>query len=199
MSDIVSSPKKIQVEESDERAPVSESLLQKMGGSINYILDQADAQAVGSYDFSRLSEAQYQAQRGTGWILADGRNVAGSRYATITGNTTVPDARGLFMRMKDFSTAVTPNVSGRNPAGNLALNSLQLDEFTQHAHGVTSSNSPYGMNQLLTTKLEKEVDEGGEKYNVDGFLGVNFSVNANGSSTETRPRNITLNVFIRIN
>ena len=46
MSNIPSSEQKIQIEGAQLRAPVSESLVQTIGGSLNYLIDKADAQDV---------------------------------------------------------------------------------------------------------------------------------------------------------
>jgi len=56
--------------------------------------------AVGSIQQSVLSESQFQDLMGTtNWVLADGQNVNGSQYASLTGNSSVPDFRGCFIRM----------------------------------------------------------------------------------------------------
>jgi Protein of unknown function (DUF2793) len=58
---------------------------------------------IGDIKQSLLTETQFIAElgavEGRKWVLADGRNVAGTRYATITGNLTVPDLRGAYLRM----------------------------------------------------------------------------------------------------
>jgi hypothetical protein len=201
MADLPSIATYMQVEEVDERAPVSESMLQKLGQSINYILDQADFQAVGSIDMSDLTEAQYQAQRGTGWILADGRNVAGSKYGTITGNTTVPDMRGMFPRMKDFSAAVSPNVTGRNPDGNLALGSYQADSISDHNHPF----SPGGTQPsefMFTAQPGPLLSVPPSPLNTVAPRAATFTVdNSTGAAghSESRPLNRSMNWFVRIN
>ena len=45
-----------------------------------------------------LTEAQFQTEIGDSWVLMDGRDVSGSRYATLTGSNTIPDATGCFLR-----------------------------------------------------------------------------------------------------
>jgi len=58
---------------------------------------------VGDIRQSVLTESQFKTALGLGesgkWVLADGRNVAGSRYEAITGSSTVPDLRGGYIRM----------------------------------------------------------------------------------------------------
>jgi len=57
MSDIPSANQKIQIEPTQYRAPVSESLAQTMGGSINYALDQvaANASAISTETTNRIN------------------------------------------------------------------------------------------------------------------------------------------------
>jgi hypothetical protein len=59
---------------------------------------KALSQPVGSIVASMLTEAQFQGVNGTDWVLADGRSVAGTTYAVATGENTVPDLRGQFLR-----------------------------------------------------------------------------------------------------
>lgn len=47
MTNIVSSNQKIQTEETDYRSALSEALMQKIGGSVNYCIDQIAANAAG--------------------------------------------------------------------------------------------------------------------------------------------------------
>ena len=56
--------------------------------------------SVGSIQTSILTEPQFQSQMGsTDWVLMDGRGISGSKLQVVTGMATLPDARGLFMRM----------------------------------------------------------------------------------------------------
>ena len=65
--------------------------------------------AVGDVKSSMLTEAQYQTHFGSEWVLADGRDVTGSDYHTITSNTNIPDLRGTFLRGKDNSRGLDPD------------------------------------------------------------------------------------------
>lgn len=74
---------------------------------------------VGSVIHSMLTEAQFQAQAGNGWVLADGRSATGTVYKTITGASVIPDMRGAFLRAKG---------STYNPDGDLALGTYTADK-----------------------------------------------------------------------
>ena len=189
--------KKIQVEETSERSPCSESLFQKIGSSLNYIQNNLQTLAVGSIESSFLTEAQYQAIRGTGFVLADGRNVAGSTYSIITGETTIPDLRGVMIRGKDHGR-------GLNPDGDLALGTYQDAIVREHNHGVNYSDGtsgstawwPWGGSPYL------KAQDGTEQRNVTGpssqYVSVTFIV-LNRGVDSGHPKNMTCNWFIRIN
>lgn len=131
---------------------------------------------VGSVIHSMLTEAQFQAQSGSGWVLADGRNVSGSVYATITGASTIPDMRSAFLRGKD-------NAKGLNPDGDLALGTYSADKLASHTHSYNTFWSPGG---------------GSLGASGGGISGQSFTTGATGGN-ETAPKSITVNIFIRIN
>jgi len=135
---------------------------------------------IGEVKSAFLTEAQYQAQLGAGWVLCDGRNVSGSTYAALTGNTTIPDMRSTVPRMKD-------NGAGLNPDGDLALGSYQADQFASHNHtwpvDITPGSSTIAMQS-------NQGDNGAVKANVP-------TTYAGGN--ETRAKSTTINFFIRIN
>jgi len=143
---------------------------------------------VGSVIHSMLTEAQFQAQMGVGWVLMDGRSVSGSRYHQITNNSTLPDARGQFLRGKNNGRA-----DGKeNPDGDSALGTQQQDAFQGHEHHIPVAN-------VHDTASIPEGQSGyNTGYNTDGIVsdGINGTPRV---SSETRPKNITVNIFIRIN
>ena len=53
---------------------------------------------IGDVRWSILDEPLFQAQNGAYWVLADGRSIANTPLAQLTGMTTVPDMRGVFPR-----------------------------------------------------------------------------------------------------
>lgn len=138
---------------------------------------------VGTIIESMLTEAQIQAQSGAGIILADGRDVTGSRYHAITGNTTVPDLRGVFLRGK---------ANGSSRDVERALGNYQEDAFQNHRH--------IGYNQMLATVRDLVSPTQGNSLDNTStrFSGMVDGVTARISS-ETRPKNVTVNFFIKIN
>jgi len=135
---------------------------------------------VGTIIQSMLTEAQLTTSYGSGWILADGRNVAGSTYTAITGFTNVPDLRGVYLRGKNNGVTGTQ----ANPDGDLALGTYQDDAFESHTHQYTTNSS-----QRLA---------GGASFG-DYMTGPTTATSVATGGNETRPKSITINHFIKIN
>jgi hypothetical protein len=166
---------------------------------------------VGTVVYSMLDEATFQAQMGTGqtWVLADGRSLAGqgTLYESVTHSASIPNLLGVFVRGKNNGRAD----GNQNPDGDLPLGQFTADRFAQHSHGGTT----------LPDSPDHTHGFGGYGFGVNygnnngtANLGVpvnNFHVNTEGASTrhthpihaeggsDTAPKSVTLNPFIRIN
>lgn len=178
MANIPVSNVPIPIEAALARSPVSESLIQAIGGAINGILQLGPA--VGTVEMSDLSESAFQGIKGTNWVLSDGRSVSGSRYHTLTGLSHVPDRRGTFPRMKDHGR-------GLDPSGNLAIGTYVADAIGAHTHNFTD---------LVPSAAAGGSDGGGD--NDRGLQGVP-STTASTGGAETRPKFVVINFFVRIN
>jgi hypothetical protein len=159
--------------------------------NITRSLTQGDLNPIGMVVSSMLTEAQFQNLNGTGWVLMDGRSVAGSAYASVTGNASIPDARGMVLRGKNNSRAD----GNQNPAGDRALGEFEGDQMQGHHH------SYFGANNTGTGSNSFTIQN-----NIFGpFTGAVSSPTNDGTNgpprtgNETRMKNITLNHFIRIN
>lgn len=131
---------------------------------------------VGSVIHSMLTEAQFQAQAGSGWVLANGRSAAGSVYNTITGAANIPDARDTFLRAKG-------NGRGLNPDGDLALGVYTTDKFASHSHSYKA-----GQGGLITEPI------------ISGNTHYTIAQNSSLSGgNETAPKSLITNVFFRMN
>ena len=116
------------------------------------------------------------------WVLADGREVSGTKYATYIGKY-VPDLRGCFLRGRNYGRA---GVDG-NAAGDLVLGSYQHHEMQSHTHTfmeMVLDNSADGIDSTRTESYEHRT--GARTTAATGGL-------------ETRPVNVTVNYFICIN
>ena len=144
--------------------------------------------AVGDIVASMLTPGEFTAIRGPDWVLADGSSYSSSRYAQITGNPSVPDLRGVFLRGENYDRPVDKG----NPDGDKPTGTYQADMLKQHhhlvAHGAATVAPPGTIQQVFASPPGTSgplVDPGG--------------VTSDFGGAETRPRNVTVNYFIKIN
>ena len=154
----------------------------ELGSTIDLItLSKAEAK-VGDIKESLLTLEQFLEEHLGDWMLMDGSSCVGTLYHTMTGKTEVPDAlsEGTFFRQaKD----------GRE------LGSYQADAFQGHWHNTNDSvvsgsknggaGSTYYPNTTTNTYATEPVSDG-----------VNGTPR---TADETRPKNIAVNYFIKIN
>lgn len=152
---------------------------------------------VGTILHSMLTLAQFQLISGPGWVLADGQSVSGSKYHAVTGLSIIPDMRGKVLRAKNNGIS---GISG-NPDGDLSLGSFQDDSFESHNHrnkqiGSGIGNAYFPNNATSNTGYynESRKDEDGI-----GIVGDGIPPIENTGGNETRMKNITVNIFIKIN
>jgi hypothetical protein len=160
-------------------------------GSENRIVTVYDDTPVGTVISSLLTEAQFQSERGTNWVLADGRTIASTtKFAQLYGSTTIPDLRGQFLRGKNNGRAD----GNQDPAGERSLGVYQADQFQGHWHNFfgedggigsagryrVSTNSTTGLSNVVTNPI------------TDGTNGTPRTGN------ETRVKNVAVNYFIKI-
>jgi len=163
-----------------------------LGGGNSINSSSQPGNPVGTIINSMLTPAQLASTPGntgpldlatTIWVLADGQDVSGSQYALITGNSTVPDLRGMFLRGKNNAR----NDGNENPDGDTALGSYQADEFKSHTHSTVqmiANNTIDGVDSTTTFSSEHH-----NEVRPTGPAGGN----------ETRAKNITINYYIKIN
>lgn len=94
-----------------------------------------DTLPIGTLVYGSSTSADFTSEVDDGeWVLADGSSAAGSDWATLTGRTSLPDARGRFLRGKD-------NGSGNNSDGDKSLDSYTADSVVSHVHGMDHGHS----------------------------------------------------------
>ena len=152
--------------------------------------------AVGSVQQTFLSAVEFESIMGSEWVLADGRDVTGSLYETITGNTTVPDCRGLFLRTVGGNA--DPTIGG-----------TQSDATASNGLGFVKSDSGGVSAPADLTDLGNNASARAGGGRTDDVLNITrdrpfvsqisdtLSIGSNDS--ETRPVNITVNTYIKIN
>ncbi|OYZ47767.1 MAG: hypothetical protein B7Y15_13415, partial [Bacteroidetes bacterium 24-39-8] len=134
------------------------------------------------------------------WAPCDGRSVSGSGYAKITSKTFVPDLRGTFTRgLNAFDPVYGPaprNPEESDPESRI-VGSFQNDAFQGHKHldndriailyGREAPNNPH------------------QRFTVTGAPANNTAGSVNGGygiprlNTETRPKNVAVFYYIKIN
>ena len=174
--------------------------------------------AVGDVKYSILNPTQFAAQNGDCWVPMDGRALTvNDKLRQITGVNTLPNAGGLFIRSQEM------NGSNYDPdrTESSSIATLQSDNFGSHNHalgGSVSMTDTYLSGSSYTSAAGSysiNVPSSGTSNYVlighDGDAGLNFtnstttqsanlpSNTANSGQTETRPKNLNLWTYIRIN
>lgn len=199
MSDVPFNDSAIQLEATTARSPLSESLIQAIGGAINRALRLGPA--VGTVEMSDLDEATFVSIKGNNWVLCDGRAVVGSRYQALTSLANVPDRRGTFPRMKDHGR-------GLDPHGEQAVGTYQADQTQNHDHQV---NPIQGDGNRMAPGIYRghELGDGQVVFSTQiatrfvlGYYEAGILPNLRSSAfggTESNSKAVITNFFVRIN
>ena len=139
--------------------------------------------SLGDIRHSMLTEAEFQAENGNEWIIADGRDITGSDLGDVffaRGDAqNAPDLRGMYLRGKNNGRSD----GDENPDGELDLGTYQADQNKAHTHTHNRYNKT-----------------GGGAGQMSGFDILNLTDTTSSSGgNEARPRSITVNIFIKIN
>ncbi len=160
--------------------------------------------AVGDVKYSILNPTQFTAVNGDCWVPMDGRTLAVTdQLRAQFGWTTLPDAGGVFFRAQEFSGGADRDPS-RNSGSNIA--EVQAQAVQTHGHNVSD---PGHTHSYTNTTYSGGSDGGGGAFskpanqvdnnNNTGSSASNISIPSTGNGPETRPVNMNLWVYIRIN
>ena len=161
--------------------------------------------AVGDVKYSVLNPAQFATVNGSCWVPMDGRAMGGGdRLRQITGWGNVPNAGGLFFRSQEYGGSNYD--SDRTTGTSIAV--VQEESFKNHGHNASTANDGGG------ATIETSVVRFGPGFgprNTENASSSPFTttlslpdhshsvtVNATGGN-ETRPNNMNLFAYIRIN
>lgn len=140
---------------------------------------------LGTVQYSILDPAAFNDQNGAGWVLMDGRDISETDLCVRANVCSVPDARGVFIRGLNMNRAAAQG----DPRGNSRqVGSYQDDAFEKHNHSITWNNHRSGMGTR---------NANGPKTQPGDRLQRNTSFA--GEGTETRPKNIALYTYIKVN
>lgn len=150
--------------------------------------------AVGDVKYSFLNPTQFAAQNGDCWVPLDGSSLSGTKLGMITGISTLPNAGGLFIRAQEFSNS-PDNDPDRNSGTNIGT--FQDGAIQSHRHTVSQTTIRKMSNDDVINS-SPEFDRG------NGVIEASFPIppDPNTSFTggsETRPKNLNLWIYVRIN
>jgi len=167
--------------------------------------------SIGDIKVSYLTVSEFVSENGNSWVLCDGTALpGGSRYGTLTSQTNKPDFRGEFLRGSDQGRGAD---SGRGFRSSQAENTSASDLSVSgsatssgghhHLEGVWSLNSTgnYGADSTGVGHNNSITGSGNCNHTKTSSVGDHahpISAVVSGSS-ETRPRNVAVNYFIKIN
>ena len=170
-----------------------------------------DSTQVGTIRQSFLTETEFHSLDSDGdWVLCDGRSVAGTEYATLTGRNTVPDLRGAYLRMAGQNSTNAAWNGG-------ALNGFQDEQTkmpanpfvnaTSGAHQHESGRKHYGPQDDLYAFGSRALGTNGwVSSNVNNLAQYLAKTSTDGDHThtisggdpETRPKTYSVNYFIKV-
>lgn len=148
---------------------------------------------VGAIQHSILTVEQFQSLNGDCWKLLNGQNIAGTDYAVLTNTTLLPDARGLF-----FRGANNGRTDSYKNSQNTALGGIQNQDWKDF----------YLINTAYSGPAYTHGWHGNFKQTTPHYSGATFGGGWFGGGTinwyydttaEVRPKNITINYFIKVN
>lgn len=146
---------------------------------------------VGEIRYSILNRAQFRNLYGQEWDLMQGQEIEEtSELLPLWGRRNIPDARGVFLRCSNAGR----DKSKGNADGDLGVGTYQDDLLKSHSH------------PMISTYQNKQVSEGLAAPTGHPFLGNGANGQASGplyiagpvGGSETRPRCITANAFIKL-
>jgi hypothetical protein len=188
----------------NELSPRTELTYSPYAFSVERALTVACSGDIGDIKYSILNPTQFKAQNGACWVPMDGKPITGSKLANILGPTfVVPDASGLFFRAAEY-TSNTFNDPDRGFGSPIA--EFQAESLKGHSHkGTVKPNDPanyiaqYNGNNYWSTAIYNP-GTGNLRRVYDVWFDINTSIQTdNTGGTETRPNNINLYTYIRIN
>jgi hypothetical protein len=159
-------------------------------GAVNGVANSIEG-GVGDIKSAHMTEVEFVNANGPGWILADGRNVAGSAWATANSATNIPDARGMVLRGKNNGRAD----GNQNPAGDKVLGEFEGDQMQGHVHGTNIHDDAVGGSGRSFGQMQFD-----NPNQIFTTVPINDGTNGNPrTGPETRMKNITVNYFIKVN
>lgn len=179
-------------------SPLSALLLALLLGAAILPKPQSERIPLGTVIYSLLDEAAFRAANGEGWrLLSSDEDVSATDLCTKSGICTLPDGRGVFIRGMNLGR----DRSAGDPDGERLVGSSQQDVFKDHHH--------YLNHDIWVAEQWNGLgwgNRGGEHpvHQADRRRGDNnrqwlrAHEAVGGAGPETRPRNITLYTYVKV-
>jgi len=169
--------------------------------------------AVGDVQFSILSPTQFAQENGNCWVPLDGRDITGSKLASYVGS--IPNAGGNFLRSQEFGGTYASGDIDPERTSTSAIATAQGDDNKSHNH--TASTGSAGAHTHDFTDYDNRnctgfvlVETGCDGVAETGSTTRTSTMASNGAHThtvtvqnnggdESRPKNLNLWIYIRIN
>lgn len=140
------------------------------------------------------------------WSPCDGRPVAGSKYTTLTSQNQIPDLRGMFIRGLNTFDPYQPvpprSKDESDPAENRVVGSVQKDALESHSHTLAGAEGGEDTKTVgLANDWNSKRDRAGGltgRY-AHGKWAKNYIQPNEGGQSETRPLNVAVYYYIKIN
>lgn len=154
--------------------------LQKKLECLKKVAESGASIPIGTIISSYLTPAQIKANYGDSWLLADGRKVnVETAFFRVTGSEKLPDLRGVFLRGINEGRKDT----NQDPDGERYVGSFQKQLVGTHNHSL-----PYKKHGLANGKGSSNLQLGAPSIYTD-----------NSSGVETRPNNVAVYFYIKVN
>jgi hypothetical protein len=129
----------------------------------------------------------------------DGRPLSpGDKLRIASGMTSVPNAGGFFIRSQDFANS--DNDPDRDSSSPIAT--IQSDDFKSHNHGISDPGHNHSGGAFHPGNGPEQDQNGAVEsrttFTNTGVSTTGITINNTGGN-ETRPKNINLWTYIRIN
>lgn len=146
---------------------------------------------LGTIVASVLDWGQFQSsvEDATHWIPADGRDVpSDSKYGKAFPGQNAPDLRGMFIRGLNAFESGKDRKDGKQDPDSRVVGNYQEDRFEEHAHTwLANPAAPFG------GPSDRAVNGG------SGAADFRYDTSVAGKGKETRPKNVAVFYYMRVN
>ena len=148
--------------------------------------------ALGDVKYSVLKETEFQRMNGTGWILMDGRDINNTDLCKLGNVCKILDARGEFIRGWN-QDRIDGDPFQKENNKERTLSDYQDDALQNHTHdSMQTISGSVGADKGYIARGTKD-------YQIGGTIGKAKVNGAQSSEYETRPKNISLYIYIKVN